>query len=344
MENIRIGLVGTGTVSGFHAKAIKDAEGVVLAGACSNSKNKAEEFCKTNNAKYYASYEQMLNSNEIDAVAICTPNMYHAEQILDAVKAGKHVIVEKPMAISLDDADAVVDAARKNSVVVTSVCQHRFTEEAQAIKKAINSGKLGKIVLASLSMRFFRSEEYYAQNDWRGTIKGDGGGILMNQGIHGIDLLCYLVGKPVEVCGYAGTLLRNIEVEDTVAGAILFEEGTMASIDATVCANPSYSQKIFISGEKGTILLDEDEISIWTLDEPCPVKPRGNDGFTSASGPTAINYAFHTKQYEDFAKAIRTGTAPLIDAQQGRLPVEVILGLYQSSKERRSVPIRDITC
>ncbi len=337
---LRVGLLGCGTVSGFHGAAIHDAEGVVLAGACSNSIRKAREFCRANGGEVFKSYDEMLASDKIDAVAICTPNGFHARQIMQAIEAGKHVLVEKPMALTIEELDAVVDAAKNSAVTVSSICQHRFTDEAQAIKKAIDGGELGRIVLASLTMRFYRSPEYYGQAPWRGTVAVDGGGVLMNQGIHGVDLLCWLLGQPVSVCGYAGTLLRDIEVEDTAAGAVLFESGAVASIDATVCSSPSFSQKIFISGEKGSILLDEDSITMWTLPTPCPVKPRGDDGFTSSSGPTAINYRFHTKQYEDFARAVKTGQKPLIDAVQGRLPVEVIQGLYRSSREGRSIPIR----
>lgn len=339
-NDIKIGIVGCGTVSRFHVSAIKDARGVVLAGACNNRVGKAEQLCRENNVCLYTDYDEMLASPDIDAVSICTPNKNHAEQVLKAIKAGKHVLVEKPMAITIDELDAIVAAARESRVTVSSVCQHRFTDEAQAIKRAIDGGELGKIVLASLSMRFFRSKEYYEQAEWRGTIEGDGGGVLMNQGIHGVDLLCYLLGQPVQVCGYAGTLLRSIEVEDTAAGAVLFESGAMATIDATVCSEPAFSQKLFISGEKGSILLDEDEIKLWALPVPCPVMPRGDDGFSSAFGPTGINYAFHTRQYEDFAAAINTGKSPLIDAPQGRLPAEVILGLYKSSKTGKAVTIR----
>ena len=339
-EDIRVGIVGCGNVSRFHASAIRAAEGVALAGACGNTLSRAEAFCRENEIPLFESFDALLASEEIDAVALCTPNGLHGSQILKAIEAGKHVLVEKPMALTLEELDAVVEAAAKSRVTVSSVCQHRFTDEAQAIKQAIDSGELGKIVLASLSMRFFRSQEYYDSAPWRGSFKEGGGGVLMNQGIHGIDLMCYLLGKPVQVCGYAGARLRSIQVEDTAAGAVLFESGAMATVDATVCASPAFSQKLFISGEKGTILLDEDEIKLWTLPSPCPVPPRGEDGFSSAFSPTEINPAFHARQYEDFARAIKSGTPPLIDAYQGRLPVELILGLYQSSKEGRPINIR----
>lgn len=340
-KEIRIGIVGCGMISRYHAQAILKTKGASLAGCCSHSYKSAEAFAREFSVPAFQCYAQMLSQNEIDAVAICTPSGDHADQILAALDAGKHVIVEKPMCLSLEEANKVVEKAEQTGLVVCVISQSRFSDAAREIKRVIDAGAFGKMVSASLMMRYYRSQEYYDQAGWRGTIDGDGGGVLMNQGIHGIDLLCYLMGRPVNASGYVGTLLRDIEVEDTAAAAVLFENGAVATIDATVCSQPAFSKNLILCGEKGTVQLEEDSITLWSLPIPCSLPIGAVGGNSGASDPRGISCDNHIKEYRDFVTAVQTGSRVLIDAREGRIPLSVIQAIYESSRTGQKITIRE---
>lgn len=337
--DIKVGIVGCGMISRYHARAINDTEGVSLAGCCSHSYSSAEKFAAEFSVPAYESYEQMLAQPDVDAVAICTPSGDHARQILNALDAGKHVIAEKPMCLTLEEADAVVEKAAKTGLTVCVISQSRFSEAALEIKRAIDAGEFGKMVSASLMMRYYRSPAYYNQAEWRGTLAGDGGGVLMNQGIHGIDLLCHLMGKPVSTCGYVDTMLRDIEVEDTAVGAVRFANGSVATIDATVCSEPAFSKTFIFCGEKGVVQLVEDSITMWSLPTPCKLPIGAVDGNSGASDPSGITHHNHAKQYADFVQAAANNTKPLVDEIEGRMPLRVIHGIYESSRTGKHVKI-----
>lgn len=334
---LNIGIVGCGMISRYHARAIHDTDGITLAGCCSHSLKSAERFAEEFSVPVFSDYQAMLASKEIHAVAICTPSGDHAEQILSALAAGKHVVVEKPMCLTLAEADAVVKKAAESGLTVCVISQSRFSEAAMELKRAIDAGEFGKMVSASLMMRYYRSPEYYNQAEWRGTIAGDGGGVLMNQGIHGIDLLCHLMGTPVSACGYVDTLLRDIEVEDTAVGCVRFANGAVASIDATVCSQPAFSKTFLFCGEKGVVQMVEDSITMWTLPTPCGVPVGNADTGSGAADPSGITYDNHAKQYADFVQAVLKHKKPLVDEIEGRMPLRVIHGIYSSSKTGQSI-------
>lgn len=338
-KEIRVGIVGCGMISRYHAAAILATEGVSLAGCCSHSLRSAEKFAEEFSVPAYESYARLLKQEDIDAVAICTPSGEHAPQILAALEAGKHVIAEKPMCLTLAEADAVVEKAAQGGLTVCVISQSRFSEAAIEIKRAIDAGEFGRLVSASLMMRYYRSQAYYDQAGWRGTISGDGGGVLMNQGIHGIDLLCYLMGNPISACGYADTLLRDIEVEDTAVAAVRFDNGSVAAIDATVCSEPAFSKTFIICGEKGVVQLVEDSITMWSLPTPCPLPIGAAEGNSGAADPGGITYHNHAKQYADFVQAITEKRKPLVDEVEGRIPLRVIHAIYESSKTGQHVKI-----
>ena len=216
------------------------------------------------------------------------------------------------------------------------VSQSRFTEASQSVKNAILNGDFGKIISASLTMRYIREQSYYNSAQWRGTVAGDGGGILMNQGIHGIDLLCYLIGKPIKVCGYSRTQIRDIEVEDTVA-AIEFENGTIATINATVCSNPSFPKKIAICGENGTVILEEDAIVFWSLPVSCPIEIGVGSGDSGSASPNGISDKYHILQYKNMINHLLNCEELNVDAEQGRIALSVILGIYEASNLDKSI-------
>ena len=338
-KSVRFGIVGCGMISHYHADAIGAVENAELVGACSRSRESAEAFCGKYGIRCFESYEQMLASSDITAVSICTPSGDHARQILMALRAGKDVVVEKPMCISLADADEVIRLAEETGKKVCVISQLRFSDAIQEIRRAIREGLLGKVYSVALTMRYFRSQAYYDQAGWRGTWAMDGGGVLMNQGIHGIDMLCYLFGPAEEVGAYAATLGRDIEVEDTAVAAVKFESGVLATIDASTCCAPGFPRKMVISGERGTIVTEDDNIVLWTLPEPCGMTVGTVSANSGASDPRGITWANHARQFEDFVDSVLNDRAPVSDQREGRLPLELILGVYESSREGKFVKL-----
>ena len=338
-DTVTFGIVGCGIIARYHALAIRENSGARLLGAYSRTPASAEAFSKEFDVPVYDSYEALLAAPELDAVVICTSSGAHFEQARQALLASKHVVVEKPMCLTMADANELVRLAKELGLMVCVISQTRFSAAAQAIRGTIESGGFGKLVSASLTMRYQRTQAYYDSADWRGTVTGDGGGVLMNQGIHGIDLLCYFMGEPVSVTGYARTLLRDIEVEDTAAAAVAFENGSVAVIDATVCSDPAFGRKIVLCGEKGTAVLEEDAITLWSLPTPCPIPLGGGSGDSGAADPTGISHLYHAREYENIVAHLLQDAPLLIDAHQGRIPLSVILGLYEASEKGCAIKI-----
>lgn len=337
---LRIGIVGCGMIANFHAYAIRTVQDTVLAGACSRSDASAEKFCAGQNIRKFASYAQMLASPDIDAVSLCTPSGDHCAQILQALEAGKHVVVEKPMCITLEECDRVIRKAEETGLTVCVISQHRFSDGIGEIRRAIGAGELGKIHCVQLTMHYFRPQSYYDSAEWRGTWALDGGGVLMNQGIHGVDMLCYLLGRPQSVSGFIATSGRNIEVEDTAAGAVRFENGVIGTIDASTCCAPGFPQRIVITCEKGRIVTQDDAIVEWTLPTPCQIEIGVSAGGSGAGDPRAIYMENHVRQFRNFAEAVLRNAPLNSDAREGKLPLEIILGIYRSSASGKTVTIR----
>lgn len=329
---VTFGIVGCGMIAHLHAKSISELPGAMLLGAFSRNRTRTEEFCRNFGIRPYGSFAQLLTDPVLDVVVICTPSGNHAEQTLKALAAGKHVVVEKPMCLSLTDADAIITMSKKTGGMVCVVSQLRFSDGVQAVKRAIERGEMGRLLSASVSMHYFRDPAYYEHGTWHGTLSGDGGGVLMNQGIHSIDILCYLMGKPVSVKGYARTLLREIEVEDTAVAVVDFENQALAVMDATVCARPATPRTLTICGEKGTVTLEEDTIIQWDLPTACSIPAKGSAISTGASDPGAITNENISREYQNVLDHLLEGKELLMNGVQGRIALSVILGIYQSSQ------------
>ena len=338
-DTLQFGIVGCGMIARYHAVAIRQTPRCSLLGACSKTYASTETFSKEVDCIPFESYDAMLAHPELDVVVICSSSGEHFRQAKAALEAGKHVIVEKPMCLTMGDADALVELDKQYPQTVCVISQSRFSDAAMAIKAAIDAGSFGKMVSASLMMRYYRSQAYYDQAPWRGTVAGDGGGVLMNQGIHGIDLLCHFMGKPVGVTGYARTMLRDIEVEDTAAAAIEFESGAIATLDATVCSQPSFSKKFILCGEKGTVVMEEDAILSWSLPVECPIPLGAKSGNSASADPKGISVAYHLREYADFVGHVLDGKPLMLDADQGRMPLGVILGVYESSRTGKHIKL-----
>jgi UDP-N-acetyl-2-amino-2-deoxyglucuronate dehydrogenase len=284
------------------------------------------------------STEALLSREDIEIVSICTPSGFHAIDAIKAAKAGKHVIVEKPMAITHEQINDILKACAENNVKMQVISQMRFKENVLKTKQAIESGKLGKLVLGDVSMKYFRSQEYYDTGGWRGTWKLDGGGALMNQGIHGIDTLQFLMGPIKSVYALAKTLARKIEVEDTAVAVVEYENGAIGTITGATSVYPGIPRRFEINGTEGSIVLTEDTITLWEIKgEPKVEIEEKKRGMNSSSDPTAFGIEGHVLQFEDMADALINNREPKVNQYEGKKPVEIILAIYESEKTGKKV-------
>lgn len=339
MEKVRFGIIGCGMISNFHARAIGQIEAAELVGCYDAYRPGAEAFAQKNaGVKIYDTLEAMLADPAVDAVTLCTPSGLHTEQAIAAMKAGKHIVCEKPMSLTLADADRLIATAHETGVKVCIISQFRYAPAVQALKKALDAGALGNIVSGSLQMKYFRSDAYYASGAWRGTWKMDGGGCMMNQGIHGVDVFRYLMGPVKQLTGFARTQQRHIEVEDSAAAAVEFANGAVGTIEGSTVCCPGYPRRIEICGDKGSVVLEENSVLRWDCpdyDIGVPVgAPAAN---VASSDPAAIDVSGHVRQFRNFVEAIVHGEALLAPAESGRPPLEIILGIYESSKSGKPV-------
>jgi UDP-N-acetyl-2-amino-2-deoxyglucuronate dehydrogenase len=280
--------------------------------------------------------EELLADPAVDVVCICTPSGQHAGQAIAAASAGKHVLVEKPMALSLGDADAMIAACDQAGVQLGVTLQRRATPLFQRIHAAIQAGDLGDLTLGVVTMPYYRPQAYYDQADWRGTWALDGGGVLMNQGIHLVDLLVWYMGDPVQVQAHAGTLHRDIEVEDTLTATLRFADGALATITATTTAAPGFPHRMEIYGTGGAIQVEEESVGRWELVDPAratveppPIETAASAG--AGADPRGIAATGHIVIFRDFIHALRAGRSPQIDGAEGRRSLAAVLAIYEAA-------------
>lgn len=340
MSTVRFGILGCGVIADWHAKAILMSNGGSLVGAADVNYESAKNFAEKYEIKAFASPEEMLNSNEIDAVCICTPSGFHASCAIKTIEAGKHLLIEKPLAIKNEDCERIIKMAKEKGICAGVVSQLRFSSSVREVKKLIVEGKLGKIITADLLMKYYRSQEYYDSSSWRGRWELDGGS-LMNQGIHGLDILLFLMGDVKRVFGTVNTLAHDMEAEDTATATIEFTNGSLAVVQSSTAVYNGYPRMLTISGTKGTVTLEDDAIIRCDLeDKNYTVKSKteinGNFGFND---PKAISNDGHAMQIQDFIDALKNGTQPFIPLAEGYKSVRTINAIYSSSKDEKVVTI-----
>lgn len=279
---------------------------------------------------------ELLARPEIDVVCLCTPSGQHAEQAIAAAEAGKHVLVEKPMALSLAGAEAMLKACDRAGVKLGVVFQRRTEPLFKQIRAALQGGDLGDLTLGVVTMPYHRPQAYYDQADWRGTWRLDGGGVLMNQGIHIVDLLVWYMGDPVEVKAYAQTLQRDIEVEDTLAATLHFANGAMATLTATTTASPGFPYRLELYGTNGGIQVEGEIVNRWELADPGKAtveRPATGRAASAGAGsdPRGIAPTSHIAICRDFIEAIRQDRPPLIDGREGRRSLAAVLAIYEAA-------------
>jgi len=345
MNPVRFGIIGVGNIAAFHAKAISMVEGAELVAVHSRTQETGEAFAKEQGCDYESTLESLLARGDIDAIAITTPSGTHTDLGITAAQAGKHVLCEKPLDITVEKVDALVSACDEAGVILGAIFQSRFGAGSQALKRAIDSGRFGRLTQCSAYIPWFRSNEYYASAGWRGTWELDGGGALMNQGIHAIDLLLWLAGDVTEVSARCQTLIRPIEVEDNAVAWLQFANGGIGCIQGSTACYPGESRRIEIKGERGSVTLIDDVPTFWDFDEARPeddeVKGLAANAKIGggASDPKAISVEGHRVQYEDFVGAVREGRAPAIPGREGRKAVALIRAIYASSEGKRVVEL-----
>ena len=346
---IGFGIVGLGMIAEFHAKAINAMKGGHLTCAFSRKGgDKAKKFQDEFKVPVYiGDYDQSLAHRGLDAVAIATPSGAHMEPSVAAANAKKHVMVEKPLEVTLERCDAIINACRKNRVVLGGIFPSRTGGAVNAIKKARDEKRFGKMTVCNAFIPWHRTQAYYDSGAWRGTWKLDGGGALMNQGIHTIDLLQWLAGPLKEVSAYAGCFIhQRIEVEDAAVAAVKYKSGAMGVIVGSTAMWPGNALEVHITGEKGSAYLRGGQLVQWQFVDEKPAdkkirklygpqeQPAGKGG---ASDPRAISFVGHQKQFENFARAIQGKEKLIVDGAEARKAVEVILGVYASALSGKAV-------
>ena len=340
MRTTRFGIIGTGNIAEFHAAAINEAKDAVLTAVCDSVPERAQTFAEKFAVAHESDLQTFLTRDDIDAITIATPSGSHADIVVPTAKAGKHILCEKPLDITVDRVNRIIQACEENNVLLACVFQSRLSKNVQRIRQAIDAGRFGRLVLANAQVKWFRTQDYYDSGQWRGTWALDGGGVLMNQSIHIIDLLVYLAGQPESVYAHIGTLTHTgIEVEDTAAAVIKFANGAMGTIEASTSCSPGFPRRLELSGEKGSVVMEDDCLTRWSFvdrmpddDEILKDGMKGDDLKGGSSDPNAISHEGHRRLIEDLCQAIQTGREPAIPGRQGLRAVELICGIYASAK------------
>jgi UDP-N-acetyl-2-amino-2-deoxyglucuronate dehydrogenase len=343
-DSLGFAIIGCGVISHTHAEAIASVEGAHLAMTCSRTPEKACELAEQYGAVWCTDLREAVAHPGVDAVSICTPSGFHAEPALAAFEAGKHVLVEKPMEITLEKADQMIVAAERADRRLGVIFQKRFNPAAQYLKEAVDAGKLGRLTLGEASLKWYRSPGYFRSAGWRGTWVLDGGGALMNQGIHFVDLLLWLMGPVQSVTAYADTLLHSIEVEDTLVASLRFQSGALGVIEATTAAFPRLSDRLEIVGTQGSVRIEDGQLRFkYFADEDGAevglygLKPA--HGLRAAKEVPLTGEGGHAAQIADFRSAIREGRPPVVDGREGRQSLALITAIYEAARTGHEVNV-----
>ncbi len=343
-DKLKWGIIGCGVIAPWHADSVVDSEYADLVAVCDIDVDKGEAFAEKYSAAFYEDYKQMLAQGGVDVVSICTPSGLHSEMAIAAAEAGVHVVCEKPMAITVPQIDAMMAAVEKAGIKLEVIFQRRTYETTQTVRKAVQAGLLGQMTLGDAYLKYYRSPDYYKSADWRATWELDGGGALMNQGVHGIDVLAWVMGDVESVYAKAEAKARDIVVEDTCVALVTFKNGAFVVIEGTTSSNPGEDTAFHFHGDKGTIILDDSGIQKWSVAEDRsaraendPEKCVTRETLSATADPTAIGRAGPRAQVDDLCQAILEDREPMITGASARKSVELILAIYESSKTGKEI-------
>ncbi|MFO7169552.1 MAG: Gfo/Idh/MocA family oxidoreductase [Chloroflexota bacterium] len=335
-------IIGTGMIARYHAQAIAETPGARLVTLCASGPEQAAAAAARFGVPCDSDLNAVLQRPDVDAVCICTPSGLHAQQAIAAARAGKHVLVEKPIALSLADADAMIAAAREAGVLLAVALQRRTDPDFIAVRQAIAAGELGRMVLGTISVPYVRPQSYYDSAAWRGTWALDGGGALMNQGVHLVDLLLWYMGEVEEVFARFDTLAHEIEVEDCLAATLRFANGALGSIVATTAAAPGFPHRVEVYGTQGGVQIEGEAVVRWdqageggAAESRRPATAATPQAAGAGASPTGISAVGHTRLVTDLVEAVRTGRAPLVPGEEGRRSLATVLAVYESARTGR---------
>ncbi|MEP7271149.1 MAG: Gfo/Idh/MocA family oxidoreductase [Acidobacteriota bacterium] len=338
---VGLGLCGTGMIGKVHAEAIAAIPGAHLAAVCGRDPERTRAFAGKYGAEPYTNFSQMLAREDVSIINICTPSGTHSKFGTLAARAGKHVLVEKPIEISLKRADELIATCKQNGVQLGVIFQSRFLAGVQRLKHAIDAGQLGRLMLGDAYVKWYRAPEYYGSESWHGTLELDGGGALINQAIHTVDLLRWMMGPVETVFAFKGALrYPHLEGEDTLVASLRFRNGALGVIEAATSVAPGFKRRLEISGEHGTVILDGDEISVWKVALSDEVAGPGTEHMTDgSSNPAGISMEGHRRQIADMIEAVGQNRTPVVSGREARDALEVVEAIYTSTREKRAVDL-----
>ncbi|MFL6044319.1 MAG: Gfo/Idh/MocA family protein [Propionibacteriaceae bacterium] len=360
-QRVRLALVGAGVIGNLHAAVASElADRIELVAVVDTHLDRAQKLTAAHGGKPFTSLTEALDAVDIDMVSVCTPTGRHGEVAIEALEAGKHVIVEKPAEITVARTNEIIAAQRRAGTQVAVISQHRFDPATEVAVAAISKGELGKLTSGIASIDWWRGQTYYDSGDWRGTWELDGGGALMNQGVHTVDLLVATMGRPVEVFAYTGTLAHErMEVEDVAVGVVRFENGALGVLHATTAAYPGLSARLQVHGDRGSVIIDNDKLAfihVTPSDSNAEERAYGQPGAainqitdypeasgaageTAGSNPGQLAIDAHRRQYENFLAAL-AGEEPLrVDLETNRQAIAIITGVYESARTGKPVAL-----
>jgi predicted dehydrogenase len=345
-KNMKIwnfGIVGAGNIADFHAKAIQSLENANLTGICDTNPDKVKILAEKYSCKVFSDTVEMLQSPDVDVIIIATPSGAHIEPVVEAAKYGKHVLCEKPLEISLERIDKMINTHKDHGTRLGGIFNYRFNDAVRVLKNAVDRGRFGTITNASVFVPWWRNDGYY-DNSWRGTLALDGGGALMNQSIHMVDMLQYMVGPVDSLQAYTATLGHpQIEVEDTAVAILRFKNKALGMIYGSTASFPGQFRRMEITGTKGTVIMEEDSFKVWQFANPEEGDSETMKKFSTidsgggVSDPMAIPFEPHARNIEAFINSIDQNKPFEIDGAEARKSVEIILGIYKSAKEHKEV-------
>jgi UDP-N-acetyl-2-amino-2-deoxyglucuronate dehydrogenase len=352
VEPLRFGIAGCGVIGPVHAEAIASLPDAQLVAVADIVPERAQKLAGQYGATPYTSLDTMLARERLDVVIICTPSGTHGELACRVMRSGRHVIVEKPMEVRRDAIQEMLRVQQESGVKLAVISQHRFDPASQHVRRLLDEQALGRLVLGHTIVPWWRSQAYYDSGAWRGTWELDGGGVLMNQSIHSIDLLQWFMGPVKSVYAFSETLVHRMETEDVAVAMLRFANGALGTIAATTGAYPGGSTRVEVFGDKGSAILendalaylhlardDKEEVGSYGIQNE-PAQGRSQQAETApgaAHNPSALSSSSHALQIADMIRAIREDGTPLVDGYAGSKPVEIILGIYESARTHREV-------
>lgn len=339
-----IGIVGCGNISETHADAILKTQKGRLVGAYSRTEATLKSFCKKYSIPAFTSYKDFLDNPELDIVVICTPTGTHLDYGKKAASAGKHVIVEKPIEINVTRGQSLIENCSKNGVKLAVIYQSRFIDDVINMRKLIGNKGIGDIFMASASVKWFRDQEYYSNSSWRGTFALDGGGAVINQSIHTIDLLQWLLGGVKFVSAFKGTFTHEgIEAEDNAVACLKFKNGAIGVFEASTSITPPQERTIEINGSQGTLLLEGDRLQKKLNSQKETDREDQSAEATGAASPLAgMSFQHHKSQYDAIFDAFQNDTTPLVSGEDSLQSLAIVEAIYKAADKQQPIHIDDI--